>query len=217
MKLSTNVSIMTIMALAGLGAMGAAGLACEAETQNVPAKAAPAANEAPAPTSDVCTIDAAHSSVIYRIKHMDASYNYGRFNDLSGTFHLNAAKPEASVLNVTVKTASVDTANKDRDEHLRSPDFFDAKQFPTMSFVAKSFKKTGEHTYEATGDATLLGKTRPLTVTVEHSGAGKGRGGETLMGLETRFTIKRSEFGMGKMVGPIADEVTMIVSLEGLH
>lgn len=161
-------------------------------------------------------VDNVHSSVLFRIKHLSVAYNYGRFNTVSGEFLLDGTNPENSVLNVTVQAESVDTNNAGRDKHLRSQDFFSAKEFPTITFVGKSFKKGTGSTFEVTGDLTLRGVTKPVTVTIDDTGTGKGREGGEVAGLETRFTIKRSDFDVSYLVGPaLADEVTLIVALEG--
>lgn len=183
-------------------------------TASAPATiAAPA--PAPAKAADVFTVDAVHSSVVFRIKHMNVAPFYGRFNNAAGAFNLDFAKPEGSVLDVSVKTEDVDTANAGRDKHLKSEDFFSAKEYPTISFKGKAFKKTGDATMEVTGDLTLHGVTKPVTAMVEATGTGKGRGGEAIAGLEAKFTIKRSDFGMTNMVGPIGDEVNLMIGLEG--
>lgn len=160
-------------------------------------------------------IDAVHSAVIFSIKHQGVAFNYGRFNDISGTFNLDAAAPESSAIDVTVKTDSIDTGNAKRDGHLKSGDFFSAKEFPTLTFKSKSVKKSSDTKFEVTGELTLRGQTKPLTVNAELTGTGKGQRGE-VAGMRTIFTIKRSDFGMDFMQGKgLADEVELIVSLEG--
>src|SRR5690606_12310475 len=99
-------------------------------------------------------------SVIYRIKHMDVAYHYGRFNEFAGTFLLNADSPADSSVEITIQTASIDSGNEGRDKHLRSPDFFNVEQFPTATFSSTSVRKTGDTTYEVTGDFTLNGTTK---------------------------------------------------------
>lgn len=187
------------------------------------ASAAPAAaittvaNPAPAEEAKAFTVDAVHSAVVYRIKHMGVSYFYGRFNEFSGAFHFDSADAAKSSLNVTVKTDSIDSANDGRDKHLKSADFFSVSEYPEITFTAKSIKKTGDSTYEVTGDLSLLGKTKSVTTTVTHVGTGKGMRGGELSGIETTFTIKRSDFGMtyGIDNGALGDEVQLTVSLEG--
>lgn len=162
------------------------------------------------------TIDAVHSHVNFRIRHMGASSSWGRFNDVSGHVALDAAAPDAGSVEILVKTDSVDTANAKRDQHLKSQDFFSAKEFPEISFKSKSIKASGAGAFDVTGELTLHGVTKPLTVTLTKVGEGKGMDGSALVGYDTTFTLKRSDFGMSTYVkeGALSDEVTLMVSLE---
>lgn len=162
-------------------------------------------------------IDTVHSSAIFRIKHLDTAFFWGRFNDIAGTVAWDPASPEAAAFDVTIKTASVDTKNGARDTHLKGPEFFDAKQFPTLTFKSKSVKKGDDKMLEVSGDLTMHGVTKPLTAKIEMTGSGKGMNGQSLVGFETTFNVKRSDFGMNKMVGPVGDDVRIIVSLEAGH
>jgi polyisoprenoid-binding protein YceI len=155
-------------------------------------------------------VDPVHSTIIFRISHLNAGVVYGRFNDPTGTITLG----DNPSLNVEVKTDNIDTHNQKRDDHLRSPDFFNNKEFPTISFKSTSFKSSGENKYEVTGDLTLHGVTKPVTVTLEKLGTGKDPSGGTRVGFETIFTIKRSDFGMNFMPGGVGDEVKLMVALE---
>lgn len=169
---------------------------------------APAATAAPT----AFTVDNVHSSVLFRIKHNNVSYFYGRFNAFSGTFAIDG---ESTMLDITVDAASVDTANEGRDKHVKSQDFFSVKEFPTVTFKSASAKKGAGEAIEVAGNLTFHGVTKPLTVTLTPTGQGPGRGGATVAGFETTFTIKRSEFGMGGMTGSLSDEVAITVSLQG--
>ena len=160
-------------------------------------------------------IDAVHSTVMFRIKHMDVGYFYGVFKDISGTVVFDPSMPEQSSVNAVVKTASIDSRNPDRDKHLMGPDFFDVEKYPEMQFKSVSWKKLSEDGYEVTGDFTLLGVTKRMTILVRHTGAGKGIQGEMRTGFETVFTIKRGDFGMTKFLPTGAsDEVTLTISIE---
>jgi polyisoprenoid-binding protein YceI len=161
--------------------------------------------------ADAFEVDAVHSAVMYKVKHLGAAWNFGRFNDFTGSFALE----DGGSIEITVKADSVDSANKKRDDHLRSPDFFSTKEFPEITFKSKSMTKTGDNTFDVTGDLTLRGTTKPVTLKVEKTGEGQGRGGSTVAGMYAEFTVKRSDFGVSYSVGPIGDEVTLIVSLEG--
>jgi polyisoprenoid-binding protein YceI len=171
------------------------------------------AEDAPA-ASGAYTVDPVHSAVLYRIKHQDVAYSWGRFNEFSGTFLLDRATPENSKINITIDTKSVDSGNGDRDKHLRSPDFFNVAQFPTATFTSTSVRKTGETVYEVTGDFTLNGTTKAITVTIANTGEGKGRGGVSVAGIESVFDISRADFSLGTP-GGVSDDVRITVSLEG--
>lgn len=159
--------------------------------------------------------DTVHSFVGFKVKHMDASWSYGRFNDFKVSIQVDEGKPELSSISFEVKAESVDTGNEKRDQHLRSPDFLNAKQFPAITFKSTAVKSLDKDTAEVIGNLTLHGVTKPITVKVTKVGTGKHPKGGELMGFETTFTIKRSEFGMTQMVGPVGDEVTVTVAIEG--
>ena len=146
---------------------------------------------------------------------MNTSHAWGRFNDLSGSFVLDEANPAATVLDFKVKTESIDTGNAKRDQHLKSPDFFSAVQYPTIAFKSKSVTK-GSTGYDVVGDLTLHGVTKAIKVLLTPVGKGKGPTGGDTAGIDATFTIKQSDFGMSKMVGAIGDDVWVNVSIEGL-
>lgn len=159
-------------------------------------------------------VDPVHSTALFSVQHLGAGYTYGVFNDLSGKLTFNVERYETSTIEMTIKTASVNTFNEARDKHLASADFFDAEKFPEMSFKSTAWKKIAENTFEISGDFTLHGVTKPVTVTAQYTGTGKGRQGETRMGFETSFNIKRSDYGMGGMVPAVGDEVRITVAVE---
>lgn len=195
------VAAASLVGIAGLAFMGGAGEAVAA---------APAA--APAAAAEPFAVDAMHSSVIFRIKHLNVSYFYGRFNKVAGSFKLDG---DASSLDITVDADSVDSNSADRDKHIKSQDFFSVKEFPTVTFKSASAKKGAGEAIEVAGNLTFHGVTKPVTVSVTPTGQGTGRGGATVAGFETTFTIKRSDFGMGGMTGSLGDDVTITVSLQG--
>ena len=164
------------------------------------------------------TIDPVHSSVLFRVKHFDIGYIYGRFNQFSGTFAFDDKNPADCKLEMEIKIDSIDSANSDRDKHLKGPDFFSAKEFPTMSFKATSMKASDAKNFEVTGDLTIHGVTKQVTVKLERIGTTKDpRSGKPRTGWETTFTIKRSDFGMKYGVPAIGDEVRVIVAIEGVQ
>jgi polyisoprenoid-binding protein YceI len=159
-------------------------------------------------------VDTVHSSVIFRVKHMNTSYFWGRFNNLSGSFSLDEANPGACRFEFEVKSDSVDTANGKRDTHLKSPDFLSAVQFPAITFKSQSVTKEGAG-YHVTGELTLHGVTKPITMEVVPTGTGKGPTGGAIAGIETSFGFKRTDFGMTKMVPMVGDDVQIHVGIEG--
>ena len=165
---------------------------------------------------DKFDIDPVHSMVFFKVEHLGVSNNYGRFNDISGSYTFDEAKPAASSFDVTIKAESVDTHSDKRDQHLRSPDFFNAKQFPVITFKSKCIKKSGDKRYAATGTLQMHGVEKEITVDIEHIGSGDDPWGNFRSGFETVFTVKRSEFGMKYMLGGIGDEVTVHVNIEGI-
>lgn len=170
-----------------------------------------------ADAADLYQIDAAHSMIIFRAKHMGVSYNYGRFNEFTGKLMLDESDTSKSMVEFEVKTESVDTANEKRDQHLRSPDFFNAKQFPVITFKSTKVKRVDDDKLEVTGDLELHGMKKSITVEVEITGKGKGRQGESLIGFESTFTIKRSEFGMNYGMGAVSDDIRLTVSVEAVQ
>jgi len=176
-----------------------------------------AASSSLATAMETYEVDPEHSAIVFRIKHLGITYVYGSFNELSGTLRIDDQAPANNSVQISAKTASVDTAVAQRDDHLRSQDFFDAKKFPAISFSSKSFKKLDQESYEVTGALDLHGITRPLTVSVQHTGSGKDPWGGYRTGYETTFTIKRSDFGMTTMLNGVGDEVRITLSVEGIR
>lgn len=173
---------------------------------------APAAHTAAAP--DTYSIDPVHSSVIFRIKHLNTTNFYGQFTKITGTVVFSDSDPSACSIQAEIPVDSIDTHNSKRDSDVKGTDLFNAAKFPTISFKSKSFEKSGD-AYNVTGDLTLRGVTKPITVHVEKTGQGKGMQGKEILGLESTFTFKRSDFGMTAMQnGMLGDEIKLIVSTE---
>lgn len=164
--------------------------------------------------ADTYKIDKVHSSVLFKAKHLGASYLYGAFTDVAGTITVDTANPAGSAIDLTIKTDSITTHDETRDKHLKSPDFFNAKQFPTITFKSKSVTKVDDKTSTVVGDLTLHGVTKPVTAKVSYVGTGKDPQGNTLIGYEASLTIKRSDFGITYWVPAIDDEVPLIIAIE---
>lgn len=161
-------------------------------------------------------LDKVHSNVVFKVGHMGVANMFGMFHAPEGTYSLDFANPSASKLEIKIMVENIDTGNEGRDRHLKSPDFFDAKQFPEITFVGKQFEKTGDKTMKVTGDLTMLGKTKPVTVTLTFIGEGETKQGYK-SGFEAQFSIKRSEFGMTKYLegNALSDEISLMVAVEG--
>ncbi|MDX6766626.1 MAG: YceI family protein [Candidatus Methylacidiphilales bacterium] len=164
----------------------------------------------------VFKIDPVHSSVGFKIRHLGISWVTGSFKEFEGQVSFDPEKPEASSVVVTVQAASVDTGSAKRDAHLKKPELFNVEKFPTLSFKSTKVEKTGDNTYKVTGDFTLLGTTKPLTVEFTGTDEVKGMQGETRRGGETTFVIKRSDFGMNYSIGPIGDDVQVSLAFSGI-
>jgi polyisoprenoid-binding protein YceI len=176
------------------------------------ALAAPAAAWA----ADSYQVDPEHASVVFKIRHLGMSDVYGRFDHVAGTFALDEQDPGKSTFDITIDADSVDTGNARRDRHLKSADFFDVGQFPTIHFASKQVRHPEPSAWEITGELTLHGVTKPLTLTVTKIGAGADPWGHQRMGGAATFTVKRSDFGMAFMPDAVGDEVTLMISLEGV-
>lgn len=197
----------TTIAILGAGALGLGVLVGFTPAQ-------PSTASQPAGDGAAFEIDPVHSAIVFKIEHLGVSHFYGRFNQFSGEFDL----ADGGSISVTVPVESIDTNNDTRDNHLRSPDFFNAKQFPDLTFTSTSMKADGEDTYTVKGDLTMLGTTRPIELTVHKVGekdAGARFGYRA--GFAGEVTIKRSDFGMtyGIDNGVLGDEVTFMIGLEG--
>lgn len=169
-----------------------------------------------ASAADDYDYDLVHSSVSFKARHLGISWIHGRFNDVSGKFSLDRADPSKSTFALTIKTDSVDTANKARDEHLRQPDYFDTKQFPTIEFKSTKVKAI-DGGYEVAGDFTMHGTTKPITFTMmggeEHNFRGTKR-----VGFSTELSVKRSDYGFDKnAIGPIGDMALIMIDCEGVR
>lgn len=168
-----------------------------------------------ASAADTFKIDPVHSFVLFSVQHLGIANTYGRFNDISGTVVFDRDDPSKSSVELLVKVESLDTHSEIRERSLKSPDFFDVKQFPTMTFKSTRVEGGGD-LLKVSGDLTIRGVTKAITVDFKKGGEGKGVFGEMRGGGETRFTIKRSDFGMTYELGEVGDEVSIILSLEGV-
>lgn len=161
-------------------------------------------------------VDRTHSTVIFRIEHLNVAQFYGRFRHISGTFSFNDEQPEKSFIKVSIETGSLKTDHGSRDQEIKSSRMLDEAKYPSIDFVSREIKKVSEKNYQVTGDLTLHGVTRSITVALEHGGEGRSRMG-VRSGIHTIFTIKRSDYGLDMVPSVLGDEVQLIVSLEGVR
>ncbi len=160
-------------------------------------------------------VDPVHSTSAFRIKHANIAPFWGRFNEPTGTFTLDEADPTKSSFTIELSAEKVDTANKKRDDHLRSPDFFNAKQYPRITFKSTKVEKGEGDALSVTGELTMHGVTKQITVPVELTGKGDFMG-QPRAGVEATMTVKMSDFAIKGMPGALSDEVKVIVALEGM-
>ena len=163
-------------------------------------------------------IDPVHSVVSFKVRHL-FSYVTGKFTKFDGTFTVDTAAVPSSTVTATVQTASVDTANPKRDDDLRSDNFFDATKFPEITFKSKSVKSTGTDKADVTGDFTMHGVTKELTLHAQFLGKGKGMKSEVSGWHLTSDPIKRSDYGLnwnhaieGTQV--VGDDVEITIDIE---
>ncbi|KOU54082.1 YceI family protein [Streptomyces sp. WM6378] len=146
--------------------------------------------------SGTYTIDPAHSSIGFTVRHAMVTNVRGSFTEHEGTLTLDGENPGASAASIDVKIASIDTGIADRDGHLRSGDFFDAEQFPVMSFRSTEAKELGGDKYRITGDLTIKDVTRPLAIDLEFNGSATDPYGNQRIGFEGGAEILRSDWGL---------------------
>jgi len=167
------------------------------------------------------TVDGSHTSVIFGVSHLGYSFTYGRFNKVEGSYVLDRENPANSKFQMVIDANSIDTNDAKRDEHLRSADFFNVKQFPVISFQSTKVRvennQQEETVYQVTGDLTIHGVTRNVTLPLKKLGEGEGPGGKFRTGFLCETRIQRSEFGMTNMIPMVGDDVAITISFEGIR
>ncbi|MFE3602354.1 YceI family protein [Streptomyces sp. NPDC059096] len=142
------------------------------------------------------TIDPAHSTISFTVRHAMVTNVRGTFTEHEGTLHLDGADPANSTASIDVSIASIDTGAPDRDGHLRSADFFDSETFPAMTFRSTAAERIDAETYRITGDLTIKDVTRPLSIDLEFHGSATDVYGNERVGFEGSATILRSDWGL---------------------
>ncbi|MFN8093711.1 MAG: YceI family protein [Vicinamibacteria bacterium] len=181
--------------------------------------AAAVALAAPAFAADTYQFDKSHTTVGFSVRHIVTNVG-GKFQDFSGTIQVDKAKPESSSVEFTIQAASINTNEPKRDEHLKSPDFFDVANNPTITFKSTSVKPAGKDAFEVTGNLTMRGVTKQVTLPVTFLGEGKDPWGNEKIGFELSTVLNRKDYGINwnKTLDAggvlVADEVKVQISVE---
>ncbi|WP_193161697.1 YceI family protein [Microbulbifer hainanensis] len=157
-----------------------------------------------------------HAFIQFRIKHLGYSWLYGRFDDFNGTFNYDDKAPEKSSVNVNIDVTSVDSNHAERDKHLRSADFLNVAEFPTATFKSTSFEPLGDGKAKLTGDLTLHGVTKPITIDVTNIGGGNDPWGGVRQGFSGKTEFPLKDFGIDYNLGPASQTVEMLLDIEGV-
>jgi polyisoprenoid-binding protein YceI len=142
------------------------------------------------------TIDPVHSRIGFVARHAMITKVRGSFNEFTGSGYFDVDKPENSHLEVTIDASSIDTRNADRDAHLRSNDFFDMDTHPQIKFSSTAVEKVDDDTFRVTGDLTLKGVTKPVTIDFDYGGTATDPFGNHRLGLDGKATVNRKEWGL---------------------
>jgi polyisoprenoid-binding protein YceI len=167
-------------------------------------------------------LDNAHTQIMFKVKHLGLTTVTGTFREFSGSFDLDPSNPASLKATATIKTASIDTGHDGRDDHLRSPDFFDAETYPEIRFVSTTVEQLGGNRLRLHGDLTMRGVTKSIALEGEFNGAAKGPGGEDRAGFTASGSINRKDFGVswnrvldtGGLV--VSEEVTIVLEVQGI-
>ena len=174
---------------------------------------------APLFAADTYTIDKNHSDVSFQIRHF-ASKVRGRFTDFEGNIQADPSKPETSSVAFTIKTASIDTGTADRDNHLRTADFFDAAKFPELTFKSTKITPAGKDKFDVTGKLTIRGVTKEVMIPVVYLGSAKDPGGNERASFELAIKLNRKDYGINwnKALDQggfmLSDDVDVTIALE---
>lgn len=169
------------------------------------------------PVADNWTVDSAHSKLGFTVTHMLVSDVEGQFKNFTATITSSKDDFSDAVVELSADVASVTTDNDGRDNHIKGADFFNAAQFPKMTFKSTSFQKTGDKTYKVTGNLTLKGVTKPVVLDATFRGVYTNQmNKKTVAGFKVSGTVKRKDFGIGANFpsAAVSDEVTLVANTE---
>lgn len=195
----------------------AASLSLFGGMQNVHAEPAESKAEVVEPLmAEHYTFDKSHTQILFFVDHLGFSKSQGEFHDYDGYFIFDRAHPENSMIDVTIKTETIDMDSDKWDDHMKSPDFFNVEQFPDMTFKSTAIEITGEKTAKITGDLKLLGVIKPVVMQTTYNKSDKHPfSGKFVSGFSASATIKRSDFGMNYGLPGVGDEVNIMIEVEG--
>lgn len=181
----------------------------------LPAQADSPARRLTAESTGTYELDKDHAFIVFSIKHLGFSDYIGRFNAFDAQLELNGTDPTKSSLSVTVMPESVDTHNQELEVKLRGPNYFNIAQFEKATFVSRQITMSSRNRGTITGDLTMLGITKPVTLDVTLNGAGHNSYANVYdVGFSATATIKRSDWGMTTLIPQVSDEVKLIISAE---
>jgi polyisoprenoid-binding protein YceI len=164
----------------------------------------------------VWSFEKSHCKISFSVAHFGISETEGQFKKFDGSITTTKNDFSDAQIDFSVDVNSINTDDEKRDNHLKSPDFFDAAKFPTLHFKSKSMKSVGKNKYKLYGDFTMHGVTKPVSLVLKGGGSAEYPKGVQRTGFTGSTVLKRSEFGMNTMVGPVGDDVQLSVSFEGI-
>jgi polyisoprenoid-binding protein YceI len=176
--------------------------------------------ELASPKPESYKIDVVHSTAIFAATHLRVSTFFGRFNHVGGSFIFDPGHPEKSQIQLKIRADSLDTNDPKRDRHAKGPDFLDSKQFRWIRFRSKTMKRVGgkdSKDFLVRGSLRMHGEKKEIEVSVKFIGAGKDPWGGYRCGFEAHARIKRSDFGMKFMIGPLSDTIRLSFGIEGIR
>jgi len=176
----------------------------------------------PGRAADTFDLDQSHFSIVFSVSHMNLSYTYGFFRQAQGSVVLDKENPANTQFQLTINADSIDTNEPQRDQHLKSPDFLNVQQFPTITFQSTSVvldtRPQQGIVYQVTGNLTMHGVTRQIVLPIQLMGEGPGVGGRDYRaGFVSQFELKRSEFGMTNALDMVGDAIGITVSFEAIR
>ena len=205
LPLSRRVLLCTAVALSLVGATWIVSL---------PARAVAPAAGAQAAQGTRFNIDPVHSAAVFSVIWQDMTPFHAQFNDFAGTVTYDGKSASSFSCDITIPVESIDTHNEGRDRHLKSPDFFNAPEFPNINFKSTSLADNGDGTWTVKGDLTMRGQSKPIEAKLTHLAVKQGQRG-TRCGFAAEFTVSRSDWGVSYGAGQgLSDEVKLNVAIQ---